>query len=237
VKAGIIAAGVGSRLAQGGIAAPKPLVKVSGETLLDRAIREAVRAGASRVALIVNPIFPEAVAHLEAQPQPAPLDLLVWESPSSLESFLALKPYLEDSPFLLLTVDSVLAPGALAAFVKQAGEAETDGALGLTAFQDDEKPLYVELDDTGRIRSLGRGPSPYITAGCYFFQPQVFEWEAEARKRKLQALREFLAMLAAEGFSLQGIDVGPAVDVDRPEDIARAEAFLREGPAALGGEL
>ncbi len=235
MKAGIIAAGVGSRLAQGGIAAPKPLVKVSGETLLDRAIREAVRAGASRVALIVNPIFPEVIAHLEGQSWPAPLDLLVWESPSSLESFLALKPYLEDSPFLLLTVDSVLAPGALAAFVNQAGEAKTDGALGLTAFQDDEKPLSVELDDTGRILSIGSGHSPYITAGCYFFKPQVFEWEAEARKRQLQALREFLAMLAAEGFSLQGIDVGPAVDVDRPEDIAKAEAFLREGPAALGG--
>ncbi|MDI6852536.1 MAG: NDP-sugar synthase [Deltaproteobacteria bacterium] len=233
MKAGIIAAGVGSRLAQGGVAAPKPLVRLSGETLLDRAIREAAEAGARRVALIVNPVFPEVIAHLEARPQPAPLDLLIWESPSSLQSFLALKPYLEDSPFLLLTVDSVLAPGALAEFVKQAFEAKTDGALGLTAFQDDEKPLYVEVDDTGRIRSIGRGPSPYITAGCYFFKPQVFGWEAEARKRQLQALREFLAMLAAEGFSLQGIDVGPAVDVDHPEDITRAEAFLRKGPAAL----
>ena len=233
MKAGIIAAGVGSRLAQGGVATPKPLVRLQGETLVGRAIREAVSAGARRVAVIVNPVFPEVIAHLKEQSWPAPLDLLIWESPSSLESFLALKPFLEDSPFFLLTVDAVMASDALPVFVKQAGEAATDGALGLTTFQDDEKPLYVELDDAGRIRAIGQGPSPHITAGCYFFQPRVFDWEAAARRRNLQALRQFLAMLVEEGFPLQGLDVGPSVDVDHPEDIARAEAFLREGPVAL----
>lgn len=232
MKAGIIAAGVGSRLTQGGVAIPKPLVKVGGETLIARAIQGAAQAGAQRVALIVNPIFPDLVAYLNETSWPVPLDLQVWESPSSLDSFLALRPYL-DEPFLLLTVDAVLAPGALAAFVAEARQAPTSGALGLTTFQDDEKPLYVELDQTGRILAVGRHKRPYITAGCYFFQPQVFAFETLAKARKLQALRQFLGMLVDEGFSLQGLDVGPGVDVDHPEDIARAEAFLREGPLAL----
>jgi NDP-sugar pyrophosphorylase family protein len=226
VKAGIIAAGVGSRLAQGGVLTPKPLVRLLGEPLVGRAVREAVRAGAQRVAVIVNPVFPEVVAFLKEQSWPAPLDLLVWESPSSLESFLSLRPYLQDSPFLLLTVDAVLEPGALAAFVREARQSAAAGALGLTTFQDDEKPLYVEMDEAGRILTVGRNPSPYITAGCYFFQPRVFDWEPTAREMKLQALREFLGLLAAEGFTLQGIDVGHTVDVDHPEDIAQAEAFL-----------
>jgi NDP-sugar pyrophosphorylase family protein len=226
VKAGIIAAGVGSRLAQAGVLTPKPLVRLLGEPLVGRAVREAVRAGAERVAVIVTPVFPAVVAFLQEQSWPAPLDLFVWESPSSLESFLALRPFLQDTPFLLLTVDAVLAPGALAAFVNEARRAVAAGALGLTTFQDDEKPLYVKMDEAGRILAVGRGPSPYITAGCYFFQPRVFEWEAKARGQNLQALREFLGMLAAEGFPLQGIQVGQAVDVDHPEDIARAEAFL-----------
>jgi NDP-sugar pyrophosphorylase family protein len=234
VNAGIIAAGVGSRLAQGGVVTPKPLVRLLGETLVGRAIREVVRAGAERVAVIANPVFPEVVSHLKDRSWPAPLDLLVWESPSSIDSFMALKPLLQDSPFLLLTVDAVLAPGALAAFVEEAQRAPTAGALGLTTFRDDdEKPLFVELDEAGRILAIGRGPSPHITAGCYFFQPRVFDWEAAARRRNLQALRQFLAMLVEEGFPLQGLDVGPSVDVDHPEDIARAEAFLREGPVAL----
>lgn len=232
MKAGIIAAGVGSRLAQGGVTVPKPLVKVGGETLIARAIGGAAQAGARRVALIVNPLFPDLVAYLQETSWPVPLDLHVWESPGSLASLLALRPYL-DEPFLLLTVDAVLAPGALAAFVEQARQAPTSGALGLTTFQDDEKPLYVELDVAGRILAVGRGKSPFITAGCYYFQPRVFVFETLARARHLQALRQFLGMLVEEGFSLQGIDVGPGVDVDHPEDIARAEAFLREGPKAL----
>lgn len=232
MKAGIIAAGVGSRLAQGGVTVPKPLVRVGGETLIGRAIGEAVQAGARRLALIANPVFPDLVAYLKETSWPVPLDLIVWESPTSLESFLALRPYL-DEPFLLLTVDAVLAPGALAAFVEKARQAPALGALGLTTFQDDEKPLYVELDPAGRILAVGRRQSPFITAGCYFFQPQVFAFGTLARKRDLQALRQFLSMLVEEGFSLQGIDVGPGVDVDHPEDIARAEAFLREGPSAL----
>ncbi len=232
MKAGIIAAGVGSRLAQGGVTVPKPLVKVGGETLIGRAIKGAAQSGAGRVTLIVNPVFPDLAAYLKETSWPVPLDLLVWDSPSSLDSFLALRPYL-DEPFLLLTVDAVLAPGALAAFVEQARKAPASGALGITTFHDDEKPLYVELDAAGRILAVGRGPSPLITAGCYFFQPRVFAFENLARNRNLQALRQFLSMLVEEGFSLQGIDVGPAVDVDHPEDIARAEAFLREGLAAL----
>jgi len=234
MKAGIIAAGLGSRLAQGGITVPKPLVRLRGETLVARAIREAAQAGAQRVAVIVTPVFPEVASYLRETAWPAPLDLLLRESPSSLESFLALKPFLQNGPFLLLTVDAVLAPGALAAFVAQASRTPAAGALGLTTFQDDEKPLYVEMDERGQILAVGRRPSPYITAGCYFFPPWVFDFESLARKQGLKALREFLGMLVEEGFPLHGIPVGLAVDVDHPEDIARAEAFLTEGPSALG---
>ncbi|MBW1992026.1 MAG: NTP transferase domain-containing protein [Deltaproteobacteria bacterium] len=233
MKAGIIAAGEGRRLAGGGVAVPKPLVQVAGETLLGRAIREAARAGAERVAVIANPAFPEVAAHLKAHSWPVPVDLRVWASPNSLESFLALKPLLQGGPFLLLTVDAVLTPGALAAFVRQARQAAALGSLGITAFkEDDEHPLFVELDDYGRILAVGRGPSPWVTAGCYFFQPQVFQWEDAARRRHLDALRQFLALLVEEGFPLWGIDMGPCVDVDYPEDIARAEALLKEKAVA-----
>lgn len=227
MKAGIIAAGVGSRLAQGGVTVPKPLVRLLGETLIGRAIREAAQAGAQRLAIIVNPRFPAVISHLSRSSWPVPLDLLVWDSPNSLESFLALKPYLQTDPFFLLTVDMVLASGALAAFVAKSCQVPAAGALGITDFIDDEKPLYVELDHTGRVQALGGGSGSYITAGCYFFPPQVFDFEIPARKRNLKALREFLGLLVEEGFPLQGIQVGPAVDVDHPEDIARAEAFLR----------
>jgi hypothetical protein len=45
-------------------------------------------------------------------------------------------------------------------------------------------------------------------------------------------LREFLGHLLASGYRLYGEPVPKTVDVDRPEDIAAAEAFIRSGFAA-----
>ena len=235
MKAGVIAAGLGTRLAQGGVLVPKPLVRVGGETLIGRALGEAAAAGASRAAVITTPAFPEVARVLEAGPWPLPVDLLVWDSPSSIESFLALEPYL-DEPFLMLTVDGVFAPGALSRFAAQAQAAPAAGVLGLTRFQEDEKPRYVEVDPAGRVTRVGgAAPAALITAGCYFFHPEVFALKTQARTRGLGALREFLAFLVEAGFPLWGLEVGPAIDVDHPHDIARAEAFLREGALACPG--
>lgn len=229
MKAGIIAAGLGSRLHKGGITVPKPLVEVAGDTLIGRVIREAAAAGASAVAVITTPLYPQVAAYLRQHPWPVPVAVLEWESPHSLASLLALRPYLGE-PFVLSTVDAVLAPGALAAFAAQAQRREGLGALGLTRQIDDEKPLYVTLGEGGRILSLGKGASPWITAGCYYFAPRVFDYEAAAQERGLGALRQFLAFLVEAGETLWGLDVGLAVDVDHPEDIARAAAFLAGGP-------
>lgn len=228
MKAAILAAGRGSRLAQGGITVPKPLVRVAGETLIGRVLKEAARAGATAAVVITTPRFPEVAAGLRRESWPLPVSVLEWDSPHSLASLLALRPYLDEA-FLLSTVDAVLAPGALARFAAKAQGSGAWGALGLTTIIDDDKPLYVELGAEGRVLSVGRGPSPWITAGCYFFLPRVFEYEAAARARRLTALRQFLAYLVEAGEILMGVDVGPAVDVDRPEDLPRAETLLRTG--------
>ncbi len=229
MKAGILAAGKGRRLAQGGLAVPKPLVKVGGQTLAARALEGAAAAGAQRAAIITTPFFPEVAQYIRGHSWPLPVDLTVWDSPNSLESLWALGPYL-DTPFLLLTVDAVFPSGALPRFVSQARDAKTSGALGLTTFQEDESPLYVQMEAEGRVISVGPPHvTPFITAGCYYFLPEIFTWRARSRSLGLKALREFLALLAREGYPLLGIEVGPAVDVDTPADIARAEALLKTG--------
>jgi NDP-sugar pyrophosphorylase family protein len=229
MRAGIIAAGLGERLRAAGIATPKPLLSVGGKTLLERTIVEVARAGAESVALIVNAEYPEVERYVRTESWPLPVVLTVKTTASSMESFFALEPALHGAPFLLTTVDAVTVPGALAALARAGLENGGGGTLAVTTFVDDEKPLWVRLDERRRIAELGAGAvgSGWVTSGAYFFFPEVYAHVGEARARGLGALRQFLALVVEKGHVLHGFAAGDSVDVDRPEDLAVAEEFVR----------
>ena len=232
MKAGIIAAGLGERFRRCGITTPKPLVAVAGKTLLARAIEAAAEAGAAEVALIINAEWPEVARYVGESAWPVPVTLTVKTTPSSMESFFTLEPHLHDSPFLLTTVDAVTAKGTLGALARAGLASGALGTLAVTTFVDDEKPLWVRLGADAEIVALGPSASGsgWVTSGAYFFRPAVYRHVSEARRRKLGAFREFLALLLEVGERLRGFPAGDSVDVDRPEDIPVAERFLeRDG--------
>ena len=230
MKAGIIAAGQGERLKQRGMLVPKPLVTIKGESLIARAIRAASHAGATSIACIVNDLNPAVAEYLRSRPWPVPLELIVKTTPSSMESLFSLAPLLRDDPFLLFTVDAVFEFNVLNRFLERARRQSGDAALAVTRFVDDEKPLWAKLDKSRRIVALGDEARPcrYVTAGFYYFRPEIFSLIDAARTRRLSALRQFLGLLLENDFSLYGILVSKTVDVDTPEDIAKAHQYLTE---------
>lgn len=231
MKMGIIAAGTGERLARGGIATPKPLVRVGARPLIGRIIDAAAKIDVSSIAIIVNDVQPAVAGYLRSAPSPVPLDLIVKTTPSSMESLFALAPLLGDEPFVLFTVDVVFGQQTLADFVRDAQALkESKGVLALTQFVDDEKPLWAAIDDSNRITAMGdaaRG-GPFITAGFYYFAPDIFSEIDAARRKNLNALRQFLGHLIDNGYLISGVPVSKTVDVDFPEDIRKAEDFLKE---------
>jgi NDP-sugar pyrophosphorylase family protein len=230
VKAGIIAAGLGERFQRAGMTTPKPLLRVGGRTLLERAITSAAAAGADEVALIVNREFPDVERYVRERPWPVPLRLTVRTTPSSMESFFALEPDLAGSPFLLLTVDGIHAPRSIAELARRGLAAGPAGTLGVTDHVDDEKPLRARIGADGEIVALGADaePTPWVTSGIYFFFPGVYAAAAEARRRGLGAFRELLGLLLERGERLASHRVGTSIDVDRPEDLTAAERFVAE---------
>jgi NDP-sugar pyrophosphorylase family protein len=149
-----------------------------------------------------------------------------------MESLFTLAPLLGGQRFLLLTVDAILAPTGLQRFCEQAAARQrADGILAVTEWIDDEKPLWVkcaaeEVIETIGIEAAGSG---LVTAGVYVFEPRIFDEVEAARALRFDALRQFLAHLVRRGFRLEAAPIGKSVDVDRPEDIAVAEAFVRNG--------
>ncbi len=231
MKMGIIAAGTGERLTRRGIEIPKPLVPIAGTPLIARIIHAAARIGVTSVACIVNDLSPATADYLRSTTWPIPVDVLVKTTPSSMESLFSLRPLLEDGPFLLSTVDVVFGPDTLASFYQRVLQLTNgSGALALTRFIDDEKPLCAAIDDHGRITAMGEGAagSGWITAGFYAFRPEIFRLVDEARGRRLSAFRQFLGLLVESGYAIYGIPVSKTLDVDHPEDIPKAEAFLKE---------
>jgi len=231
MKAGIIAAGKGERLARGGISIPKPLVSIGGEPLIARAIRAAANVKATSIACIVNGLNPGVANYLRSGSWPVPLELVVKTTPSSMESLFSLAPFLSNGPFLLFTVDAVFGFKALENFLSKARALkEAQGVLALTRFVDDIKPLWARTDSRNKVISLGdrAQPSRYVTAGFYYFSPDIFTMIGSARAKRLNALRQFLGLLLKNGYSLYGVPAAKTVDVDYPEDIEKAEACLRE---------
>ena len=231
-RAGILAAGEGSRLRAAGLLAPKPLVEVGGVPLIERTLRGLVRAGAREVFCIVNEEAREVERFLLRGDFGARVAVLVKTTPSSLSSLLALKEPLSGEGFLLATADTVLDPEDWVGFAQAAsgmGRAE-EALLGATTFVDDEDPLWLRASPSGEVLALGPAAkgSGCVTSGLYAFPPDVFQAAEETAKGPGARLRNLLIDLLRRGWRLRAHLIRKAVDVDRPEDIRAAEAFLQE---------
>ncbi len=237
MRAGLIAAGLGERLVAGGITTPKPLVRIAGKALVDHVLDAAAAAGVDEVACLFNaePETDAVEAHCRARPGAPRLRMARRTTPSSMESLFVVAGMLADAPapVLVLTVDAIFAPPTLRAFLDAAGALTADVVLAVTTHVDDEKPLYVACTDDGRVTAIGAAAtgSRFITAGFYVFRPRVFAEVAAARAAGCTALRAFLGHLHARGYRLAAAPIGTTFDVDRPQDIAAAEAFVRGGYA------
>lgn len=229
MKAGIIAAGKGSRLKAEGCAVPKPLVQVEGVPLIERLIRIMVRNGVTGIACIVNEASLEVKEYIERKRFPVPVEIIVKSTPSSMHSLFALAPCLREGRFLLSTVDPIFDEGEFAGFLRHAASRDrADGVLAVTGFVDDENPLYVNADGEGAILSFSKSErASIVTGGLYVFSPRIFDEIEPATRAGIERLRNFLSHLLMNGYRLETYRFGTIVDIDHLRDVGIAETFLR----------
>ena len=231
MKAGILAAGDGSRLVAAGVVTPKPLVKVGGKSLIERTLRALVEGGADEIAFVVNQRMDSVVDAVQALHLPVPVHPVIQTTPSSMHSLHALAPWLKDDRFVLCTVDSVMRRDEFCDFMRfYAVRTELEVLLSYTDFVDDENPLRVGLDGEDRVVGLGPNAkdSPFVTLGLYGMSPSIFPVLERAVGEGEQRLRNFLARLLAAGIGVYGRRISKGVDVDRVVDVQIAEAFMLE---------
>ena len=106
-----------------------------------------------------------------------------------------------------------------------------DAYMGVTKFVDDEKPLFVETDESMRVLGFHDEDSvryKYVSAGIYGLHPHIFDILQRCIQRGEQRMRNFQRALIAAQCTVMAHDMGQVLDIDHLSDVAKAEAFLRK---------
>lgn len=226
----IIAAGEGSRLAQEGVALPKPLVELNGCPMIRRLIDIFLGCGAESISIIVNEEMTAVKEYVQSLSLPVPLHLTVKSTPSSMHSFYEVSRTFESGKFILTTVDTIFRPDEFARYVAAFdADDKADGFMAVTSFIDDEKPLYIDVDDNMRITAFLDKMQPgikYISGGIYGLTPPALKVLEDCMDKGVSRMRNYQRALVEAGLNLCAYPFKKIVDVDHQADIATAEAFL-----------
>lgn len=229
----VIAAGQGARLRAAAPAVPKPLALVAGRPLLARLIAGMAACGASRVVAVTNPDMPEVASLLRPGHMPVPVDVVESRSAFPLQSVGAALGALAPGRFILANVDAAVASGALSRYAAAFDGLADDrhGMMAVTPRMTDESGLYVHTDASRLITRFTDTPdgAPWLSAGIYgLHTAPVRAALAACIARGERRLRDFQRELLRGGTPLYAFDIGPAVDVDDPADLLRANTIFNE---------
>ena len=216
--------------AQEGVTKPKPLVELQGEPMIGRLINIMLRCNAESISIIVNEHMTEVRQYLEGLTLPVPLNLVVKTTPSSMHSLWHLSHVIPNGKFCLTTVDTIFREEDFKEYIDAfEADKEHDGMWAVTPFVDDEKPLWVEVDDNMGItafRDKAWDRAKYVSGGVYAMTDKAFTVLEDCIERDISRMRNFQRALVEAGFSLQAYSIDKIIDVDHADDIATAEAFL-----------
>lgn len=237
-RALILAAGLGSRLANGDLT-PKPLRKVAGVPLIVRIIGALETQGVKEIGIVVGHRAEELINGLSDYDFRARLKFFFneeYRKPNG-NSVLAAREFIT-GPTLLLMSDHLWSPRLLQR-VASYPVTNSESVLGVdyridSCFDlDDATKVEVSGD---RIVEIGKELEEYtaLDTGVFVITPALVEALDAADGPEGCSLSQGVAALAAEG-RMKAADVGDAtwIDVDTPEAHAEAERLI----ALLGDDL
>ena len=235
----VLAAGNGSRLKESGIKLPKPLVKVGGETLIHRLFTVFQQCGATKISVIINPDSGRLLNRILRMSAIFPLYFRIQTTESSMHSLYELLPILDDDKLCLTTVDTVFDEKKFKQYIDAFSEIDDcDALMAVTQYIDDEKPLYVDVDDDMNIKGFYDEDNKeesykYISAGIYGLTPACMEVLKECISEGKQRMRTFQQELIKHGLKVKAFDIGDVIDVDSASDIPKAKALIAQNDCNL----
>lgn len=231
MKYAVIAAGEGSRLIEEGIIEPKPLVRINGETMIDRLLRIFWENNAESISIIVNNEMTVVQKYVQELKLAVPVNIVVKSTPSSMHSFYELTPYLKGGKFVLTTVDTMFREEEFAEYVSEFDKStDIDALMAVTDYIDDEKPLYVETDgnlDIIGFKDVVYSGARYISGGIYGLSDNALDILRDSMMEGVSRMRNYQRRLVENGLKLKAYPFSKIIDVDHAGDIEKAAIFVK----------
>jgi choline kinase len=227
----ILAAGKGSRLYP---REPyKPLCRVGGKPLVDRAIEGLAAAGVGHVIVVTGYGADKVEAHLGGRSWPVEVSVVRtpdWHLPNGV-SARAAAPLLGGKPALLVMCDHLVDPR----LYERVGSEGDRGGLSLGIDRRLGHP-WVDPDDVTCVRTegrkivgIGKGLDPHdaYDTGVFAVGPPFFSALAEL---EAPSLTQAVTVLAEAGRAAT-VDCSDLdwIDIDDPAALAKAEQAARDG--------
>ena len=223
----ILAAGLGTRMRPLTNERPKALLRVSGRTLLDRAIDRAVEGGARRI--VVNAHHCAEMIHAHCAARAAPPIAVSDERHRLLDTGGGAKralPLIGPAPFFALNADALwTGPPPLTALAAAWDPARMDALLLLVATpraRGYTRPGDFFLEGATPRRRDAAPTAPYVYTGAQIVAPGAF---ADTPDGPFSMNLVWDRLLAAGRLAAVAHD-GGWVDVGTPAGLAEAEAAL-----------
>ncbi|HQJ46837.1 MAG TPA: sugar phosphate nucleotidyltransferase, partial [Ignavibacteriaceae bacterium] len=207
-----------------------PLVKINGVPLIQRIIDTALKNNISSIVCIINNDSEDLMKFLQNKYSSKKLKLIVKSTESSFHSLKEISQHLTP-PFLISTVDSIFKEDEFRSFLEFGiNVSNADVIVASTNFIDDEKPLYINLNEDGYVIDFYDSAKDYefVTGGLYLFKREIKKEIKEAMESDTKRLRNFLRFLIRKEFRIQAYRFSKIIDVDHISDIEAAESFLNE---------
>jgi len=233
MKAGILAAGDGSRLQR--ISPFKPLVKVGDKALFERAIAYLSPANPEKIFVIFNDKERDMDFSQLPSLQSVQVSHFFKSTLSSMHSLYEVMKKAEMTQgehLFVMMVDSIIRPEDFALYMDHCKKLPaSQSSVLITNFVEDEKPLTVRRHEDGTVEAfqVPAADGVPITSGVYCFSADIVPLLEDCVARHEKKMRNFLKSLVAQGHVINTFLVDKTLDVDRPEDIESAEEFLRIG--------
>ena len=222
----VLAAGLGSRLGDG---PPKPLRRVAGRALIDRALDMLTQAGIERAVVNTCHRADEIEAHLAGRAQP---EIRISREAERLETgggVAHARPLLGGEPFFVLNSDLVWGSDGAAWLRRLATGFDPRRMDALLLLYRTDRAIHYEgsgdfhLAADGRLcRRLESGTAPFLFTGAQILAPRLFDDPPAGAWRLTRAYDR----AEREGRLFGLVCEGMWMDAGTPERLAHAELML-----------